>query len=148
MTRKEFPLSEITLQEKHEAEGLDLLSISTAGFAMYPSAFAIVALRDYLPEINLWNRLEVAWRRIKLRRSVEKKLGKKLVIEDTAIEMMVEEVRRFKWLEAERAGRDIWVEHNPQDPEAPAFQQWFARHFGAWYLSIRPSSPRRAPQMP
>lgn len=48
---------------------------------------------------------------------------------------LLEEVRKFKWLEAERAGRDIWRERNPRDPEAAAFREWFARHYGAWHLA-------------
>lgn len=70
-----------------------------------------------------------------LRDRVEETLGVELPIEYEAVPEMLEEVRRFKWLEAERADRDIWAEQHPADPEAHALRTWFQKHFGAWYLA-------------
>jgi len=72
---------------------------------------------------------------IELHDQVQEVLGVNLPVEGDAILEMMDEVRRFKWLEAERAGRDIWRERNPSDPEAGATREWFQRHFGAWYLA-------------
>lgn len=70
-----------------------------------------------------------------LRDRMEQALGVQLPIAEDGVIEMIEEVHRFKWLEAERAGRDIWRERNPTDPEALALREWFRLYFGAWYLA-------------
>lgn len=76
---------------------------------------------------------------IALRERMEEVLGVNLPMEPELIIAMMDEVRRYKWLEAERVGRDIWRERNPRDPESSALREWFQRHFGAWYLARRPA---------
>ncbi len=48
------------------------------------------------------------------------------------LEEIFREVRRHQWLEAEKAGKNIWAEHNPHDPDAVAFRDWVAKHYGSW----------------
>ncbi|MCC6548291.1 hypothetical protein IT570_14105 [Candidatus Sumerlaeota bacterium] len=66
---------------------------------------------------------------------IEQALGVPVPVSDDGVVDMIEEVRRFKWLEAERAGRDIWRERHPSDPEGGALREWFRLYFGAWYLA-------------
>lgn len=68
---------------------------------------------------------------------IQETLGIELPLEASQITELMNEVQRYKWLEAERAGRDIWRERDPRDPEAGALREWFSRHFGAWYLYHR-----------
>lgn len=70
----------------------------------------------------------------KLQRRIERDLGVRLPISGAQVPCMMNEVRRYKWLEAERAGRDIWAERDKTDPERLALSEWFRKHFGAWYL--------------
>ncbi len=48
----------------------------------------------------------------------------------------LDEILRHKWLESERAGRDIGLLHSIQD--------WKARHYEAWRVAVMqsPGSPR------
>ena len=55
-------------------------------------------------------------------------------------EEFVEEVRRFRWIEAEKAGCDIWAAH--PDPEAAAMSVWVRRHFTDWYRHRASSGTR------
>jgi len=70
----------------------------------------------------------------KLQRRIERDLGVRLPISGDQVPCMMNEVRRFQWLEAERAGRDIWAERDKKNPERVALSEWFRKHFGAWYL--------------
>lgn len=45
---------------------------------------------------------------------------------------LLAEVERHRWLEAEKAGRDIWVEKEPADPYSAALRDWFVHHYRAW----------------
>jgi hypothetical protein len=72
---------------------------------------------------------------IELQEKVEDTLGVELPLSSDSIHAMLDEVKKFQWIEAERAGRNIWAEHNASDPQAPALREWFRRHFGAWYLA-------------
>lgn len=89
---------------------------------------------------NLFSRLAAPFRRHSIRKAsdrIDARLGLDLELSDDAYAEMMEEVRRFQWIEAERAGRNIWAETACNDPEVAAFKEWFRRHFGAWYLSRR-----------
>lgn len=68
-----------------------------------------------------------------LRSYYEEQLGFHIPVSDEALEEMLKEVKKFQWIEAERAGRDIWAERCPKNPEAGAAKEWFRNHFGAWY---------------
>jgi hypothetical protein len=70
-----------------------------------------------------------------VRSHYEDRLGIRVPLSDEEFDAMMTEVKRFKWLEAEKAGRDIWRERCPDDPEGGALREWFNKHFGAWYLS-------------
>jgi len=70
-----------------------------------------------------------------VRSHYEDRLGLRVPVSDEEFGEMMAEVRKFKWLEAEKAGRDIWRERHPEDPEAGALRIWFEKHFGAWYLA-------------
>ncbi len=50
---------------------------------------------------------------------------------------LIAEVQRFKWIEAERQGRDIWMEMNPADPDKPAIEEWCRRYFTQWRAGNR-----------
>ncbi|MDX2176093.1 MAG: hypothetical protein SF028_06445 [Candidatus Sumerlaeia bacterium] len=71
------------------------------------------------------------------RRMAEDALGMELPLRDDELDAMMAEVERYKWLEAERAGRDIWRERDAENPLRPALVEWFRRHFGSWYLTQR-----------
>jgi hypothetical protein len=58
--------------------------------------------------------------------------GRRLDIPYHRAHDLLAEARRHSWLEAEKAGRDIWSERSPKDPEAEAFRDWFARHYRSW----------------
>ena len=64
----------------------------------------------------------------------ESQLGISLPVSDKEFAEMLKEVKKYKWLEAERAGRDIWKEKH-SNPEVGALREWFRLHFGAWYLN-------------
>ncbi len=59
------------------------------------------------------------------------------------LEELFREVRRHQWLEAEKAGKDIWAERNPHDPDAVAFRDWAAKHYSAWRSSRGKLLPAR-----
>lgn len=71
----------------------------------------------------------------RMRRELEKRLGVELPLGPKALRALMGEVKTYKWLEAERAGHDIWLTRNPVDPDGTALQEWFRQHFGAWYLA-------------
>jgi hypothetical protein len=77
-----------------------------------------------------------------VRSHFEDRLGLRVPVSDDEFADMMQEVKRFKWLEAEKAGRDIWRERHPEDPELGALRTWFERHFGAWYLGRQRSVTR------
>ncbi len=114
-----------------------------------PSTFATTMLAQQLaPHLSahtLWCRLGGALAHLRARHAEQARmrshLGMELPLSAAECARMRDEVRRFQWIEAERAGRNIWAERNASDPEAAALVEWFGRHFGAWYLSQR-RSPR------
>ena len=59
-------------------------------------------------------------------------VGTDLEIPFYRVNDIVTEARRYKWIEAEKAGRDIWVEKCPADPDGCALREWVARHFESW----------------
>ena len=110
-----------------------------------PSALAIAALLQALaPHLSartVWRRLGDSLAHLRRRHAEQVRLrshlGLELPLSAEECARMHEEVRRFQWIEAERAGRNIWAERDASDPEAAALIEWFRRHFGAWYLSQR-----------
>jgi len=49
-----------------------------------------------------------------------------------ALPELFREVRRYQWLEAEKAGRNIWAERSPEDPDGLALRDWMSRHYATW----------------
>lgn len=45
------------------------------------------------------------------------------------------EVERHRWIEAEKAGHDIWSAQNPSDPASVAVRDWFFKHYHTWRSS-------------
>lgn len=74
-------------------------------------------------------------RALELQAEIERTLGVDLPLEAEQVQDMMAEVRKFQWIEAERAGRDIWRERDPRNPEGLALREWFRLHFGSWYLA-------------
>jgi hypothetical protein len=107
-----------------------------------PAAFAMSYLAPRIADGELATRLMTDVRQrcrttinnYKLQRRIERELGVRLPISGAQVPCMMNEVRRFQWLEAERAGRDIWAERDKKNPERVALSEWFRKHFGAWYL--------------
>lgn len=66
-------------------------------------------------------------------RRVERRLGATPKIRVTQVDDLLQEVSRHRWLEAEKAGRDIWQEQDPRDPEGVALRDWFYKHYASWY---------------
>lgn len=41
-------------------------------------------------------------------------------------------IQEYKWLEAERAGRDVWKDGSPSQAWETAARDWIAQHYSAW----------------
>jgi len=41
-------------------------------------------------------------------------------------------IQEYKWLEAERAGRDVWKDASPTQAWDAAARGWIAQHYAAW----------------
>lgn len=100
------------------------LSVIAGGQTGEPS---LPSLRSLVSGFMQW----IAARRQRAR--LEQQLGHDVPVASEEVPVLLAEIERHKWLEAERAGRDIWAERNPRDPLAPAARHWFRNHFGAWY---------------
>ncbi len=122
----------------------DIYNRENSLLLMYaPQAIAAGFVFTTISHTFTWKNMKSLWNRwtgnrdevVQLRDHVEATLGVQLPIDWNEVPAMMEEVHRFKWLEAEAAGRDIWRERSPENPEAAAIREWFGRHFGAWYMA-------------
>lgn len=84
---------------------------------------------------SLWKLFKEYYKDYREYRGLMKLIGKDLEIPFYRVNDIVAEARHYKWIEAEKAGRDIWVEKCPSDPEGCAVREWVARHFDAWKQS-------------
>ncbi len=117
------------------------IPVLTALYA--PQVFAADALYTYLSDVlSRRNFIRLGYRiagkdpqHYELRERIEKILETELPISSSDAPQLYAEVQKYKWLEAERAGRDIWREKSPKDPDAIAVKEWFRQYFGAWYLA-------------
>lgn len=114
-----------------------------------PNPYAFMVLMEEVKKLQSWKRFARSLAQLRERfftsdpeptgqalpQATAHQYGINLPLKDECLADMLEEVHRFKWIEAERAGRDIWRERDPQDPDSVAFKEWFRQHFGAWYLS-------------
>ncbi|CAN5165639.1 hypothetical protein BH09SUM1_BH09SUM1_25550 [soil metagenome] len=125
-----------------ELEQRQLMAIHQ--FAAWGNAqpFASAIAFEELAKMSAWQSTKSFFRKLvgkerdaDVRSYYETELGVTLPVPDAALGEMMAEVKKYKWIEAERLGRDIWAERNPADPEVIALREWFGLHFGAWYLS-------------
>lgn len=61
--------------------------------------------------------------------------------EDEASDLLAA-ISEHRWIEAEKAGRDIWVEKDPSCPRCAATRDWMSRffpHWAQWRLGQSPS---------
>jgi len=56
---------------------------------------------------------------------------------ETAARDILKQASEHQWLEAEKAGRDIWAERDPQCPRRAAVRDWFRRFFLRWRNTAR-----------
>lgn len=73
------------------------------------------------------NRMALA-ARCPARRTVFKLLG--IYLPEPQARRVLAEIHNFKWLQAEKAGTDIWLEKAPHNPLAAAAAEWARRHWG------------------
>ncbi|MCX7625070.1 MAG: hypothetical protein N2Z21_02510 [Candidatus Sumerlaeaceae bacterium] len=66
------------------------------------------------------------------RRAVYKLLG--IYLPELEARLALNEIHKYKWLQAEKAGKDIWLETWPQNPMAAAASEW-ARQY--WHEFVR-----------
>ena len=45
---------------------------------------------------------------------------------------LIHQIQEYKWLEAERAGRDVWKDGLPSQAWDTAARKWIAQHYSAW----------------
>lgn len=130
-----------------ERAALNLQQLAASG-ALPPgdaSALALTALAQeigpFLDPQYLRGRIAAYFVQLRSRHAEKARLrnhlGVDLPLTPEECARMGAEVRRFQWIEAERAGRNIWVERDASNPDAAATAEWFRRHFGAWYLHAR-----------
>lgn len=82
--------------------------------------------------LSFVEQVRLFWRHYRTYRDLRSKLGEELHIPYHEVDDLLEEVARHRWIEAEKAGADIWVQRNPNDPMAPALRDWFTKHYNAW----------------
>ncbi len=126
----------------HEDSVLSSLMIAGLSSSTNVSAVSLVAYLDYASreraarrarrEPGLFAQLAHFWSQYRKWREVRNKLGVSLDIPCTEVDDLLTEVQRHRWIEAEKAGRDIWASRNPRDPESSALRDWFAKHYQSW----------------
>ena len=82
--------------------------------------------------LGIVERVRQFYRNYRTYRELRNKLGAELNISIHEVDDLLEEVARHRWIEAEKAGTDIWVKCNPTDPNAPALRDWFTKHYNNW----------------
>jgi hypothetical protein len=92
-----------------------------------------MAAREGLRRVSLVERVRMFLARHRRYREVQRRLGVELTVPYEKIDDLLVEVERHRWIEAEKAGRDIWSEQNPADPEGLALRHWFRAHFSKWH---------------
>ncbi|MEQ8822574.1 MAG: hypothetical protein RLY93_20245 [Sumerlaeia bacterium] len=49
------------------------------------------------------------------------------------VDSLLDEVARYRWIEAQKAGFDVWAVGYPEDPERGAMAEWLRKHYDGWY---------------
>lgn len=75
------------------------------------------------------------WNQYRTYRELTKTVGKEIEIPFYRSKDILWEAKRHKWIEAEKAGRDIWTERDPQDPDGCALRDWVSKYLDAWKRS-------------
>lgn len=83
--------------------------------------------------IGFVEQVRLFFRHYQTYRELRRKLGAELQIPYHEVDDLLEEVARHRWIEAEKAGADIWVQRDPKDPMAPALRDWFTKHYNNWH---------------
>ncbi|MGC8840204.1 MAG: hypothetical protein ACP5QZ_01965 [Candidatus Sumerlaeaceae bacterium] len=69
------------------------------------------------------------------RLAVFKILG--IYLPEEEAQAVLKEIHTYKWLVAEKVGKDIWQEHAPEDPFAAAAREWARRHLNDFLRWVR-----------
>jgi hypothetical protein len=85
--------------------------------------------------VGFVEQVRLFFRHYRTYRELRSKLGAELNISYHEVDDLLEEVARHRWIEAEKAGADIWLQRNPADPMAPALRDWFTKHYNTWRKS-------------
>jgi hypothetical protein len=112
------------------SSSMGLSAISLVAFLDYTSRLR--AERRAANEPSLFDQLRHFWGQYRKWRDVKNRLGVALDIPCTEVDDLLAEVQRHRWIEAEKAGRDIWSARNPRDPETSALRDWFSKHYQNW----------------
>lgn len=75
------------------------------------------------------------WAQYRTYRKLNETVGKEIEIPFYRSNDILIEAKRHQWLEAEKAGRDIWRERDPYDPEGCALRDWVSKYLDAWKRS-------------
>lgn len=63
---------------------------------------------------------------------IEAAIGDDIDVCPTRVGHMMVEIEKHRWIEAEKAKRDLWSEMSPQDPHAAAVRDWYRKHYKGW----------------
>jgi hypothetical protein len=77
------------------------------------------------------NQLDRRWMNARPNRAEVFRLTGEYFSEEEA-RVMLQEVDKHAWIQAEKAGRDIWAEADPEYPRRAAMKDWFLQHFERW----------------
>jgi hypothetical protein len=71
------------------------------------------------------------------RRAVFKLLG--IYLPEAQARLVLQEIHNYKWITAEKAGKDVWAEQAPQAPFTAAARAWASHYLNAWLEWVRRS---------
>ncbi len=145
-------MSQITWKEKSlSADQWRIMMLSASYGAAFPSvAHGIAAaymvetstaetapkpVKAKSPALNrskIMSYLGDLWDQYKTYRKLNECVGKDVEIPFYRSKDIFWEAKRHKWIEAEKAGRDIWAERDPQDPDGCALRDWVSKYLDAW----------------
>jgi hypothetical protein len=109
-------------------QGMDAAGV--AAYAHYLDS--INAEAGPSPAMRLYRHIATLVQRYRRYRRAAKALGAAPEIPLSRIDEILAEASAHRWIEAEKAGSDIWVAADPADPEGAALRDWFAKHYQAW----------------
>lgn len=144
----EFKKADHTLYEPDPINPLYLMG--AAGVNAFPGMdaarsaaltyFAEHLVEGWSPVRSAADGVRTLARRYKLYRQTADLLGANPKIPVTDIEAMLAEVRSHRWIEAEKAGADIWSAVDPENPDRAALRDWFAKHYHNWRAARTPKA--------